>query len=141
MDKKKKIVFFFQILQIFITKSAYISKSWFFKKTLSFVYNFCTTWMDRNHISKFLFLTLSFIFGLEIRPEKRCSLRHCFYTRLYSFPILCKNFQKVSDIVDVSAKLKKRIYFWWGYSVYNFIDFSHEDFQIVLINCRFIFSL
>ena len=57
MEKKEIFVFFFQILQIFIIKSAYISKSWFFKKTLSFVYNFCITCMDRNHISKFLFLT------------------------------------------------------------------------------------
>ena len=60
--------------------------------------------MDRNPISKFLFLTLSFIFVLEIRPEKRCSLRHCFYTKLYSFPILCKDFLNVSDFMDVSAK-------------------------------------
>ena len=56
--KKKEIfVFFYQILQIFIIKYAYISKRRFSKKTLSFLYNFSTTSKDKNHISKFLFLT------------------------------------------------------------------------------------
>ena len=45
---------FSEFYKIFIIKSAYISMSWFFKKTLSFVFYFCTTCMDRNLISKFL---------------------------------------------------------------------------------------
>ena len=68
--------------------------------------------------------------NFEIRPEKRCSIRHCFYTILDSFPIFCKNFLKVSDIMDVCTKIKKQIHYWWCYTVYNFIDFSHEDLQI-----------
>ena len=57
MEKEKYLFSFFQFYKFFMIKSAYISKSWFLQKTRSFVYNFCTTCMDRNHISKFLFLT------------------------------------------------------------------------------------
>ena len=72
-----------------------------------------------------------FIFRLEIHPEKWCSIR---------LPILCKDFQKVSDIIDVGVKMKKRIHYRRSYTVYNFIHFSHEGLQIFLMNCRFIFS-
>ena len=57
MEKDKYLLSFFQFYKFFMITSAYISKSWFLKKTWSFVYNFCTTCMGRNHISKFLFLT------------------------------------------------------------------------------------
>ena len=115
MEKKKYLFSFFRFYKFLIIKSACISKSWFFKKTPSFVYNFCTTCMDRNHISKFYFwpkFLLGFsilVFRWEIHPpEKRCSIRRSFYTILHSFSILCKDLQKVSDVMDVSAKIKKR---------------------------------
>ena len=143
MEKKKYLFSFFRFYKFLIIKFACISKSWFFKKTLSFVYNFCTTCMDRNHLSKFYFwptFLLGFsilVFRWEIHPEKRCSIRRCFYTILHSFSILCKDLQKVSD---VSAKIKKRIHDWWCCTVYNFVHFSHENLHIFLMNFSFIFS-
>ena len=88
---------------------------------------------------KFLLGFSIFLFRLDICAEKRCSICHWFYTILYSFPILCKDFIKVSDIMDVRAKTKKRIHYWWCYTVYNFIPFGHEDLRIFLMICRFIF--
>ena len=51
-ERKKNICFLFSNFTHFYIYSAYISKSWFFRKTISFAYNFCATC-----ISKFLFLT------------------------------------------------------------------------------------
>ena len=54
--EKKYLFSFFKFYKFFVIKSAFISKSWFFRKTLSFVYNFCATCMGRNHIFKFVIL-------------------------------------------------------------------------------------
>ena len=116
-QKKEIFVLFFQILQILVIKSTYISKSWFLKKTLS------SEIYLRSQKSHFQV----FVFDLNSTRD---------------FPILCKDFLKVSNIMDVSAKIKKRIRYWWRYTVYNFMDFSAmRIWKFFLMNCRFHVSL
>ena len=37
-------------------------------------------------------------------------------------------------------KIKMQIHYWWCYTIYSFIYFNHDNLQIFLMNCRFIFS-
>ena len=117
--EKNSCFLFSNFTNFFIIKSAYIlARVDFFKQTLSFVYNFCTTCMDRNYISKFFFglnssRDLAFLYSY-CRFAQRNGAR---YVISYSFPIHCKDFLKIFDIMEVSAKIKKWIHYWWRYTV------------------------